>query len=56
MVRVALRRADEGAELPDAVIAETAMRAGCSAVLTFDTRAARHAGTTLVDPAAGGSA
>lgn len=48
VVRLALRRASEGAELPDALIAETAVRAGCDAVLTFDARAARRAGMTLV--------
>lgn len=49
VVRAALRRAGEGAELPDAVIAETGARAGCTAVLTFDAKASRRAGMTLVD-------
>lgn len=56
VVRLALRRAADGADLPDAVIAETAMRAGCSDVLTFDARAVRCAGMTLVGQAPGGAA
>ncbi len=52
LVGAALRRARDGAEFPDAVIAESGGRAGAAAVLTFDVRAARRAGMTLVDPSA----
>lgn len=47
-VRAALRRTHDGADLADAVIAVGATEAGCSAIMTFDRRAARAAGMTLL--------
>lgn len=47
LVRAALRRVDQKADFPDALIAERATRQGCTATMTFDKGAARHAGMTL---------
>ncbi|WP_277213803.1 PIN domain-containing protein [Isoptericola croceus] len=47
-VRAALRRTDDGADLADALIAVGAAEAGCDTVMTFDRRAARVAGMTLL--------
>lgn len=44
VLRAALARASAGADIGDAVIAESGRRAGCSRTLTFDQRAAKHAG------------
>jgi predicted nucleic-acid-binding protein len=47
-VRAALRAADRGADFADALISELASSAGCEATLTFDRRAARHAGMRML--------
>ena len=36
-------------DLPDALIAQTALKAGCDHVLTFDRKAARDAGFKLLE-------
>ncbi len=48
ILRRALALAAAGADLGDAVIAESGRRAGCSHVVTFDRRAARQAGMELL--------
>ena len=47
-VRAALQSANAGADFADALIAESAKAAGCTAVMTFDKAAARDAGMTLL--------
>lgn len=47
-VRAAIRRTVEGADFTDALIARAAAEAGCSAVMTFDRKAARSAGMQLL--------
>lgn len=48
LVRRALGRVGQGADLADALIGELAAAAGCTATVTFDQRAARQAGMTLL--------
>ena len=48
VIRHALRKADSGADFPDAVIMCTCTAAGAGSVLTFDRRAARSLGMTLL--------
>lgn len=48
LIRRALALARQGADIADAVIAETAASAGCTATMTFDRGAAQHAGMTLL--------
>lgn len=48
VMRRALRHASSGVEFPDAVIGELGAAAGCTATVSFDRRAARHPGMTLL--------
>lgn len=48
IVRKALACAQDGADLADALIAESAASFGCSATVTFDNGAVKGAGMTLV--------
>lgn len=48
LVRHALRQLTDHAEFPDAVISELGRRVGCSHTATFDRRAARLDGMSLV--------
>jgi predicted nucleic-acid-binding protein len=48
VVRRALDSAEQGADFADAVIAQTAVAAGCLGTVTFDRAAARAAGMTLL--------
>jgi len=48
VLRQALRATRRGADLADAVIAECGRRAGCDQTSTFDRRAARDSGMTLL--------
>jgi predicted nucleic-acid-binding protein len=48
VARRALAKARKGAEFSDALIYETAVQRGCSEVRTFDERAVRRVGMTLV--------
>ena len=52
-VRAALDHVAQGADFADALIACHAAHVGCTATLTFDRRAARAAGMTLIDGSAG---
>ncbi len=47
-VRAALTSTRQGADLADALIAQSAVQAGCRSVVTFDKGAARRAGMTLL--------
>lgn len=51
LVRVALDRASEGADFADALVAVQAEASGATATVTFDRRAAKHAGMTLLTAA-----
>ncbi|WP_370617308.1 PIN domain-containing protein [Mumia sp. Pv 4-285] len=48
LVRSALRRTRAGADFADALVVEAGIDVGCTRVMTFDKRAARHAGMTLI--------
>ena len=48
IVRAALRDASAGADFVDAMIARSAVAAGCTGTVTFDQRAAKLAGMTLL--------
>lgn len=48
-VRTALDCLRDGGDFADAVIADLGRRAGCGQTVTFDRRAARRAGMTLID-------
>ncbi len=48
VVRRSVRRASRGADFADAVIFESGVEAGCVCTVTFDRRAAQHAGMTAV--------
>ncbi len=51
LVRVALDRASEGADFADALVTVQAEASGATATVTFDRRAAKHAGMTLLTAA-----
>lgn len=48
VVRRAVRRLEDGADFADAVVSELGTDAGCEFTVTFDRRAARAAGMTLL--------
>lgn len=47
-IRRALRRAEAGADLSDALIFEFGVEAGCDRTVTFDEKAAKRAGMQLI--------
>jgi len=52
LVESALEDVSEGADFADAVIARSGVAAGCQQTVTFDARAAKRAGMTLIGPSA----
>lgn len=48
VARQAVLLASDGADFAEAIIRECAVKGGCEAVVTFDRRAARRAGMTLL--------
>lgn len=49
VVRRAVNQAVHGADFADALITASAVEAGCSTTVTFDTRAVRSTGMTLLE-------